>query len=94
MGVEHTGPEESELLRTCPPPDPADNPGFIYTLSDGSKVRVMDADTHHPERAVFENKNDDPISGFTGKPPVKPRGTHPKGWKNMSHAQTHISLNP
>ena len=54
----------------------------------------MDADTHHPERAVFENKNDDPISGFTGEPPVKPRNAPNAGWKIMSRSLTHIPLNP
>ena len=81
---------EDGLQRTCPPPDPADNPGFIYTLSDGSKVRVMDADTHHPERAVFENKNGGPVNGFTGKQPVKPRNAPKKGWRSVARSLTHI----
>ena len=57
-------------------------------------VMDADADTHHPERAVFENKNGGPISGFTGKPPVKPRNAPNAGWKSISRSLTHIPLNP
>ena len=48
-------------------------------------VMDADADTHHPERAVFENKNGGPVNGFTGKPSVNPRSALRKAGE-ASHA--------
>jgi len=53
-------------------------------------VMDADADTHHPERAVFENKNGGPVNGFTGKQPVKPRNAPKKGWRSVARSLTHI----
>ncbi|WP_298837962.1 hypothetical protein [uncultured Salinicola sp.] len=64
--------------------------GTQYTLPDGSRVRVMQADGRSLQRASFENANGGPIDPVTGKPPQPPKGLSKAERKQWIRARTHI----
>ncbi|MCW8363652.1 hypothetical protein OH115_30990, partial [Pseudomonas aeruginosa] len=64
--------------------------GTQYTLPDGSRVRVMQADGRSPQRASFENANGGPIDPTTGKPPQPPKGLSKAERKQWIRERTHI----
>ncbi|MEL7936947.1 DUF637 domain-containing protein, partial [Pseudomonas delhiensis] len=64
--------------------------GTQYTLPDGSRVRVMQADGRSPQRASFENANGGPIDPTTGKPPQPPKGLSNAERKQWIRERTHI----
>ncbi|MFG5864279.1 two-partner secretion domain-containing protein [Metapseudomonas sp. CR1201] len=64
--------------------------GTQYTLPDGSRVRVMQADGRSPQRASFENANGGPIDPTTGKPPQPPKGLSKTERKQWIRERTHI----
>lgn len=64
--------------------------GMQYTLPDGSRVRVMQADGRSPQRASFENANGGPIDPTTGKPPQPPKGLSKAERKQWIRERTHI----
>ncbi|WP_279626556.1 VENN motif pre-toxin domain-containing protein [Salinicola socius] len=64
--------------------------GTQYTLPDGSRVRVMQADSRNSQRASFENANGGPIDPTTGKPPQPPKGLSKAERKQWIREKTHI----
>jgi len=64
--------------------------GTQYTLPDGSRVRVMQADGRSPQRASFENANGGPIDPTTGKPPQPPKGLSKAERKQWIRERTNI----
>jgi len=64
--------------------------GTQYTLSDGTRVRVMQADGRNPMRASFENANGGPIDPTTGKPPQPPQGLSAAKRKQWVRQKTHL----
>ncbi|WP_375430834.1 Hint domain-containing protein [uncultured Friedmanniella sp.] len=76
------------------PSAPTASPGTQYTLSDGSRVRVMEPTNTAPLRASFENANGGPVSPFTGKTPQPPPGlTKPQRCEYVIE-RTHVELGP
>jgi hypothetical protein len=76
------------------PSAPTRSPGTEYTLSDGSKVRVMDASGQAPQRASFTNGNGQPVDAFSGKPPQPPQGLTTAARKAWVRERTHVELGP
>ncbi|MEL6201811.1 MAG: RHS repeat-associated core domain-containing protein [Pseudomonadota bacterium] len=64
--------------------------GTQYTLPNGNKVRVMQADGRNEPRASFTNNNGQPIDPRTGKPPQPPRGLSTQERKSYVRSRTHI----
>jgi len=64
--------------------------GTQYTLPDGTRVRVMQADGRNPMRASFENANGGPIDPTTGKPPQPPPGLTAAQRKQWARQKTHL----
>lgn len=73
------------------PAKPADKDGTIYTLPDGTTVRVMEPSGQAPLRASFD-KNNSPISPFTGKPVHPPKGLTKPERQDYVRSRTHVEL--
>lgn len=68
--------------------------GMEYVMPDGSRVRVMDAQTTRGgagQRASFENANGQAV-GIDGKPVQPPRGLTKPERKAFVRERTHVEL--
>lgn len=76
------------------PSGPTTSPGMVYTLPDGSLVRVMEPSGQAGLRASFTDANGNAINPFTGKQPQPPPGVTGAAWKRMFRDLTHVDLWP
>ena len=84
---------EEGLQNVATSTQPANSPGTIYNLADGTSVRVMEAKGPNVERAIYQDTNGNPVNPFTGNPPQPPKRV-PPNWTQEFRDQTHVELNP
>ncbi|WP_223944993.1 DUF6531 domain-containing protein [Arthrobacter sp. StoSoilB20] len=73
---------------------PTTSPGMMYSMPDGSLVRIMEPSGAAQLRASFTNANDGLINPFTGKPVQPPSGLTRSDRVLYVRERTHVNLMP
>jgi RHS repeat-associated protein len=83
---------ESGYQRAGLPTQATRSSGTEYRLPDGSTVRVMSASGSNAKRAVFQNRNGQPVNPFTGKPVPGITGISKADNRRHIRGLTHVQL--